>query len=205
MTLDLDWAKMNGLMPAIVQDAGSGAVLMLGYMNAEALAATQASGRVTFFSRSKGRLWTKGESSGHFLQVQDIAADCDRDSLLILAQPTGPVCHLGTATCWGDAHRSRAEPLAFLGELESIIAARVSERPPGSYTTTLLNEGIRRIAQKVGEEGVELALAAVTQSDNEVLGEAADLLFHVLVLLKAKGLSLSQVTQTLESRHSAGR
>lgn len=201
MTLDLDWRKMSGLIPAVVQDASSGAVLMLGYMNAEALAATQASGRVTFWSRSKGRLWTKGETSGHFLQVKEIAADCDRDSLLIVAQPTGPVCHLGTATCWGDAHRSKAQQLAFLGELESIIAARASERPPGSYTTTLLDQGMGRIAQKVGEEGVELALAAVTQSDQQILGEAADLLFHMLVLLKAKGLTLSQVMNTLESRH----
>jgi phosphoribosyl-ATP pyrophosphohydrolase/phosphoribosyl-AMP cyclohydrolase len=201
MTLDLDWDKTNGLIPAVIQDAGSGAVLMLGYMNPEALAATQASGRVTFWSRSKGRLWTKGETSGHFLQVKDIAADCDRDSLLILAQPTGPVCHLGTATCWGDTHRSRAAQLAFLGELESIIASRISGRPPGSYTTTLLDQGIGRIAQKVGEEGVELALAAVSQSEEQILGEAADLLFHMLVLLKAKGLSLSQLTNTLESRH----
>jgi phosphoribosyl-AMP cyclohydrolase / phosphoribosyl-ATP pyrophosphohydrolase len=201
MTLDLDWDKTDGLIPAIVQDARSGAVLMLGYMNAEALAATQATGRVTFWSRSKGRLWTKGETSGHFLQVKDIAADCDRDCLLILAHPTGPVCHLGTATCWGDAQRVPAQPLAFLSELESIVASRVSERPPGSYTTTLLDQGLARIAQKIGEEGVELALAAVTQSDEQILGEAADLLFHMLVLLKAKGLSLSQVTNTLESRH----
>jgi phosphoribosyl-ATP pyrophosphohydrolase/phosphoribosyl-AMP cyclohydrolase len=201
MTLDLDWNKTSGLIPAVIQDAGSGAVLMLGYMNAEALAATQASGRVTFWSRSKGRLWTKGETSGNFLQVKDIAVDCDRDSLLILAEPTGAVCHLGTATCWGDARRARAEQLAFLGQLESIIAARVSERPPGSYTTTLLDQGVARVAQKVGEEGVELALAAVTQSDEQILGEAADLLFHMLVLLKAKGLALSQVAQLLESRH----
>jgi phosphoribosyl-AMP cyclohydrolase / phosphoribosyl-ATP pyrophosphohydrolase len=201
MTLDLDWDKTNGLIPAVIQDAGSGAVLMLGYMNAEALAATQASGRVTFWSRSKGRLWTKGETSGHFLLVKDIAADCDRDSLLILAEPTGPVCHLGTASCWGDARRSRAEQLAFLSQLESIVASRISERPPGSYTTALLDQGMGRIAQKIGEEGVELALAAVTQSEQQILGEAADLLFHMLVLLKAKGLSLSQVTNTLESRH----
>jgi len=202
VTLDLDWDKMNGLVPAIVQHAGSGAVLMLGYMNPAALAATQASGHVTFFSRSKGRLWTKGESSGHYLQVKNIAADCDHDTLLILAQPTGPVCHLGTTTCWGDIEGSRVEPLAFLGELEAIVASRVKERPPGSYTTTLLDQGLRRVAQKIGEEGVELALAAVTQSDEEILGEAADLLFHTLVLLKAKGLSLAQVTNTLRSRHT---
>jgi len=201
MTLVLDWAKMNGLIPAIVQDAGSGAVLMLGYMNAEALAATESSGRVTFWSRSKGRLWTKGESSGHFLQVKNIAADCDGDTLLILADPSGPVCHRGTATCWGDAPQSRAEALAFLGELESIIDARVRQRPPGSYTTKLMDQGLGRLAQKVGEEGVELALAAVTQSDAQVLGEAADLLFHMLLLLQAKGLSLAQVAHTLRARN----
>jgi phosphoribosyl-AMP cyclohydrolase / phosphoribosyl-ATP pyrophosphohydrolase len=201
MTPDLDWDKMDGLVPVIVQHAGSGAVLMLGYMNAAALAATEATGRVTFWSRSKQRLWTKGESSGHFLLVQEIAADCDRDALLIAAEPVGPACHLGTATCWGDAPRSRAEQLAFLGQLESIIAARVRERPPGSYTTKLLDEGLGRMAQKVGEEGVELALAAVTQSNEQILGEAADLLFHVLLLLKAKGLTLAQVAHTLQSRH----
>lgn len=197
----LDWDKMDGLIPAIVQDAGSGTVLMLGYMNAAALEQTETSGRVTFWSRSKGRLWTKGESSGHFLQVMSIVADCDRDCLLISAQPAGPVCHLGTRSCWGDAPRSRAEELAFLGELESIIDARVRERPPGSYTTKLMDEGVGRLAQKVGEEGVELALAAVSQSDAQVLGEASDLVFHMLLLLKAKGLSLALVADTLRARH----
>jgi phosphoribosyl-ATP pyrophosphohydrolase/phosphoribosyl-AMP cyclohydrolase len=202
MTLDLDWHKMNGLIPAVIQDAGSGAVLMLGYMNAEALAATESTRRVTFWSRRKRRLWTKGESSGHFLQVKEIAADCDRDSLLILAEPTGPVCHMGTPTCWGSAApQSRAERLAFLGQLESIIATRLTDRPPGSYTSKLLDQGLGRIAQKVGEEGVELALAAVTQPAPEILGEAADLLFHMLLLLKAKGLSLADVAGTLQARN----
>jgi len=202
VSLDLDWDKMGGLVPAVVQDAGSGAVLMLGYMNPEALAVTESTRRVTFWSRSKRRLWTKGESSGHFLHVKDIAADCDRDSLLILAEPGGPVCHLGTPTCWGNgAPHSGAEGLAFLGRLESIIAARLTERPPGSYTTALLDQGLGRVAQKIGEEGVELALAAVTQTDQEILGEAADLLFHMLLLLKAKGLSLAGVAGILESRH----
>jgi phosphoribosyl-ATP pyrophosphohydrolase/phosphoribosyl-AMP cyclohydrolase len=201
MTLEPDWDKMNGLVPAVIQDAGGGAVLMLGYMNREALAATRSTGRVTFWSRSKQRLWTKGESSGHFLQVQQIAVDCDRDTLLILAEPAGPVCHLGTATCWGDgAPQSRAHSHAFLGELERTVAERVATRPPGSYTAKLLDEGIRRVAQKIGEEGVELALAAVTQSDQEILGEAADLVYHMLVLLQAKGLSLAQVAETLRSR-----
>jgi phosphoribosyl-ATP pyrophosphohydrolase/phosphoribosyl-AMP cyclohydrolase len=202
----LDWNKGGGMLPAIVQDAGSGAVLMLGYMNPAALAASRASGRVTFWSRSKGRLWTKGESSGHFLQLREIAADCDRDTLLVLAEPAGPACHTGAPTCWGeDAPQAAVQPLAFLGALERIITERVATRPPGSYTAQLLSEGTRRIAQKVGEEGLELALAAVAQSEPEIIGEAADLLYHVLLLLKVKNLSLAQVVGELESRHSALR
>ena len=202
----LDWDKGNGLLPAIVQDAGSGAVLMLGYMNPEALAATQASGRVTFWSRSKGRLWIKGETSGHFLELKDIAADCDGDTLLILAEPRGPACHRGTPTCWGgNPPQSLAQPVAFLGLLERVIAQRIATRPPGSYTAKLLMEGTRRIAQKVGEEGLELALAAVAQSDQDIVGEAADLLYHTLLLLEVKGLSLSKVVAELESRHADRR
>jgi phosphoribosyl-ATP pyrophosphohydrolase/phosphoribosyl-AMP cyclohydrolase len=201
--IELDWDKGAGLLPAIVQDAGSGAVLMLGYMNPQALAATRATGRVTFWSRSKGRLWTKGETSGHFLTLKHIAADCDGDTLLILAQPSGPACHRGTATCWGEhAPRPDAQQIAFLGELERVIAQRIAARPPGSYTAKLLAQGTRRIAQKVGEEGLELALAAVAQSDAEVIGEAADLLYHTLLLLEVKGLSLSQVIAELEARHA---
>lgn len=199
----LDWEKMNGLIPTVVQDACSGAVLMLGYMNREALAATEAAGRVTFWSRSKNRLWTKGETSGHYLEVCQICADCDGDTLLILAQTTGPVCHLGTASCWGkDAPRSMAQRLEFLSRLEQIIAQRIADPPAGSYTAKLVDEGLTRIAQKVGEEGVELALAAVAQSDEAVVGEAADLLYHTALLLKAKGLSLAQVVAELESRHA---
>ncbi len=199
----LDWDKGGGLLPAIVQDAAGGAVLMLGYMNREALAATQASGRVTFWSRSKARLWTKGESSGHFLEVRQIGADCDGDTLLILAEPAGPACHRGTATCWGDTPpQSAAQPLAFLSRLERVIAQRIATRPPGSYTAKLLAQGTRRIAQKVGEEGLELALAGVAQSDREIIGEAADLLYHTLLLLQVKGLSLSQVVAELETRHA---
>jgi phosphoribosyl-ATP pyrophosphohydrolase/phosphoribosyl-AMP cyclohydrolase len=202
---DLDWDKGAGLMPAVIQDAGSGAVLMLGYMNREALAATQASGRVTFWSRSKGRLWTKGESSGHFLLARQIAADCDRDTLLVLAEPSGPACHKGTPTCWGQSPpQSAAQQLEFLARLERVIAERIDTRPPGSYTAKLLAQGTRRIAQKVGEEGLELALAAVAQSDGEIIGEAADLLYHTLLLLRVKGLSLSRVAAELEARH-AGR
>jgi phosphoribosyl-ATP pyrophosphohydrolase/phosphoribosyl-AMP cyclohydrolase len=199
----LDWDKSGGLLPAIVQDAVSGAVLMLGYMNRKALAATQATGRVTFWSRSKGRLWTKGETSGHYLEMKQIAADCDNDALLIMAQPLGPACHLGTSTCWGDAApRSAAQQFAFLGSLEQVITRRIATRPPGSYTAKLLAEGTRRIAQKVGEEGLELALAGVAQSGPEIIGEAADLMFHMLLLLKVKGLSLSQVIVELEKRHA---
>jgi phosphoribosyl-ATP pyrophosphohydrolase/phosphoribosyl-AMP cyclohydrolase len=191
------------MLPAVVQDAGSGAVLMLGYMTREALAATQTSGRVTFWSRRKRRLWTKGETSGHFLELKRIAVDCDGDTLLILAEPKGPACHKGTATCWGEnAPQSAAQQVAFLGALEQVIAQRIATRPAGSYTAKLLAEGTHRIAQKVGEEGLELALAGVAQSDQEIVGEAADLLYHMLLLLRVKGLSLSQVIIELEARHA---
>lgn len=200
----IDWGKGNGLLPAIVQDAGSGAVLMLGYMNRDSLAATQASGRVTFWSRSKGRLWVKGETSGHFLTLKHVAVDCDGDTLLILAEPRGPACHRGTMTCWGEnAPRAAAQEIAFLGALERVITQRIATRPAGSYTAKLLSAGTRRIAQKVGEEGLELALAAVAQSEAEIIGEAADLLYHTLLLLRAKDLSLSQVVAELENRHAA--
>ncbi len=202
----LDWAKGGGMLPAIVQHAGNGAVLMLGYMNPEALASTRASGHVTFWSRSKRRLWTKGETSGHFLQLRHIAADCDGDTLLVLAEPMGPVCHQGTATCWGEnPPQTAVQPLAFLEALEQTIIQRIATRPAGSYTANLLTQGTRRIAQKVGEEGLELALAAVAQSDREIIGEAADLLYHLLLLLQVKNLSLAQVVGELESRHDALR
>lgn len=201
---ELDWDKGNGLLPAIIQDARSGAVLMLGYMNRESLALTQASGRVTFWSRSQNQLWTKGETSGNFLEVRDIAADCDRDTLLVMVIPHGPACHTGTRTCWGEnAPHSAGEELAFLGTLEQVIMQRIAARPEGSYTAKLLAQGTRRIAQKVGEEGLELALAAVAQSDTEVIGETADLLYHTLLLLKVKELSLAQVIAELELRHAA--
>ena len=200
----LDWDKGGGLLPAIVQDCSDGAVLMLGYMNREALAATEAGGRVTFWSRSKQRLWTKGETSGNHLEVRSIAADCDGDTLLIMARPTGPACHLGTPTCFGAAPpRAAAQDLAFLDSLQAVIAKRMADPPSGSYTAKLLAEGPRRMAQKVGEEGVELALAAVSQSDAEIVAETADLLYHVLVLLQSKGLSLKAVVAELEARHRA--
>jgi phosphoribosyl-ATP pyrophosphohydrolase/phosphoribosyl-AMP cyclohydrolase len=171
-------------------------------MTPEALAATLSSGRVTFWSRSKNRLWTKGEGSGHFLHVKEIATDCDHDTLLILAEPQGPACHLGSATCWGEnAPTASAQHTAFIAELEAIIAARITDRPAGSYTVKLFDQGIARMAQKVGEEGVELALAAVTETDDKIVGEAADLIFHLTLLLKAKGLSLSAVAEELAARH----
>jgi phosphoribosyl-ATP pyrophosphohydrolase/phosphoribosyl-AMP cyclohydrolase len=200
---DFDWDKGGGLLPAIVQDAASGAVLMLGYMNREALAATRTSGYVTFWSRSKRRLWTKGEASGNHLRLRAVAADCDRDALLVLADPVGPACHLNTTTCWGE-HRPRAasEDLAFLGNLERVIAARIRDRPAGSYTAKLLDRGLTRIAQKVGEEGLELALAAVAETDHKLIGEAADLLYHTLLLLQVKGLALADVSAELGRRHA---
>jgi len=197
----LDWAKGDGLLPAIVQHWLSGEVLMLGYMNAQALDATQRLGKVTFFSRSKQRLWTKGESSGHELLLKNISLDCDRDTLLVHAQPLGPTCHTGSSSCFGDA---ALPPLGFLAELDQLVARRHVERPAGSYTTELFDGGLRRMAQKVGEEGVETALAAVAQDDAELLGEAADLLFHLDVLLRARGLGLTEVVALLKRRH-AGR
>ncbi|MBB3802172.1 phosphoribosyl-ATP pyrophosphohydrolase/phosphoribosyl-AMP cyclohydrolase [Xanthomonas arboricola] len=192
----LDWSKGDGLLPVVVQDADNLRVLMLGYMNAEALAVTQQRGEVTFFSRSKQRLWTKGESSGNVLRVVTIEADCDADTLLVLVRPHGPTCHLGRTSCFPNA------PGQFLGSLDALIATREHERPHGSYTTKLFEQGIRRIAQKVGEEGVETALAGVVQGDAELLGESADLLYHLIVLLRARGLGLSDAVALLESRHN---
>ncbi|MCW8808658.1 MAG: bifunctional phosphoribosyl-AMP cyclohydrolase/phosphoribosyl-ATP diphosphatase HisIE [Rhodanobacter sp.] len=199
----LDWAKGDGLLPAIVQHWQSGEVLMLGYMNVEALAETQRSEQVTFFSRSKQRLWTKGESSGHVLRLKSIRIDCDADTLLLQAEPLGPTCHNGTSSCFGSSAEVRP-PLGFLAELDALVADRHAERPAGSYTTALFEGGIRRMAQKVGEEGVETALAAVAQDDAELLGEAADLIFHLTVALRARGLSLGDVAGVLAGRH-AGR
>ena len=202
-TSRLDWAKGNGLLPAIVQHWLTGEVLMLGYMNAEALAQTQTSGCVTFYSRSKRRLWTKGESSGHVLALKSFRIDCDADTLLFQADPHGPTCHLGTSSCFGDSADARP-PLGFLAELDALVAQRHADRPEGSYTTKLFDGGIRRIAQKVGEEGVETALAAVAQGDGELLGEAADLVFHLTVALRARGLSLGDVVNVLADRHRDG-
>lgn len=191
----LDWNKGDGLLPAIVQDAGNHRVLMLGYMNRAALQATLDSGEVTFYSRSKQRLWKKGESSGHVLRLVSLETDCDSDTLLIQAHPQGPTCHLQRASCFADA------PAGFLSDLDVLVAARERDRPADSYTTGLFEGGVRRIAQKVGEEGVETALAAVAQDDAALLGESADLLFHLTVLLRARGLSLQDAVATLQDRH----
>jgi len=191
---DLAWSKQDGLLPAIVQDADSLRVLMLGYMDRAALEATLAGGRVTFFSRSRERLWTKGETSGHHLDLVSVEADCDGDTLLVRARPAGPTCHRGTSSCFRDA------PAQALHALDALIAQRHAERPEGSYTTRLFDAGLRRIAQKVGEEGVEAALAAVAEDDAALLGEASDLLYHLLVLLRARGLSLRDVERVLEQR-----
>lgn len=192
----LDWDKVGGLMPAIVQDAATLRVLMLGYMDRAALENTLQGGKVTFFSRSKQRLWVKGETSGNHLEVVGIRADCDADTLLVTARPHGPTCHTGSTSCFGNA------PGQFLGALDALVEQRERERPEGSYTTTLFDKGVRRIAQKVGEEGVETALAGVVQGDEELLGESADLLFHLIVLLRARGLSLGDAVAVLERRHA---
>ncbi len=195
----LKWPA-DGLLPLIVQHAVSGKVLMQGFANSEALAVTLQTGRVTFFSRSKNRLWTKGESSGHFLQLQSLSADCDRDSLLALALPDGPTCHVGTETCWHDA-KSNAPALSFLTDLENVIASRQHADPKSSYTASLFARGVKRIAQKVGEEGVESALAAMVGDREELKNEAADLIFHLLVLLRSQDLQLNDVIGILKARH----
>lgn len=193
-----DWSKGNGLLPAIVQHADDGTVLMLGFMNRAALVHTRASGLVTFYSRSKQRLWTKGETSGHGLVLRGLHLDCDADAVLVLAAPRGPTCHTGTRTCFGD---SAVPELAFLAHLDRLVAQRHDERPDGSYTSELFDAGLRRIAQKLGEEGVETALAAVTQGDEAVLDESADLIYHLLVLLRARGLGLDALVTRLHQRH----
>lgn len=195
----LSWPDTQ-LLPAIVQHAISGKVLMQGYMNPEALQHTLQSGNVTFFSRSKQRLWTKGESSGHTLQLVSIDSDCDSDSLLVLAMPQGPTCHVGTETCWHD-NDANSPQLAFLYDLEQVIKSREGADPKSSYTASLFAKGVKRIAQKVGEEGVESALAAMAGDREELKNEAADLLFHLLVLLRSQQLELADVIAILKQRH----
>lgn len=197
----VDWDKVEGLVPAIVQDAFDGRVLMQAYMNLEALANTLDNGLVTFWSRSRDELWTKGATSGNTLRLVEIHADCDADSLLVLATPSGPACHRETDTCFDDGPNRTAPGLAFLAELERVVAQRYQDRPEGSYTTSLFDAGVKRIAQKVGEEGVETALAAATGDTSELTNEAADLLFHLLVLLRESGLTVSDIVETLRTRH----
>ena len=193
-----DWDKGDGLLPAIVQDAATGQVLMLGYMNCDAADATIDKGLVTFFSRSKQRLWTKGESSGNHLAFVRACLDCDRDTILVEALPTGPVCHTGTRTCFTDDLPTTA---GFLAHLDRLIAKRRAEMPEGSYTTSLFAAGKARVAQKVGEEGVELALARMKDDRDEMANEAADLLYHMLVLLADADMSLGDAVAVLEKRH----
>lgn len=190
----LDWGKGDGLLPAIVQDARTLQVLMLGYMDRSALDATLDGGKVTFFSRTRQRLWTKGEGSGHVLDLVGIEPDCDADALLVRAIPRGPTCHLGRASCFARA------PGSTLARLDALVERRERDRPAGSYSTGLFEAGVRRIAQKLGEEGVETALAAVAQDDAELLGEAADLAYHLLVLLRARGLGLRELEAVLQAR-----
>lgn len=196
--MDIDFQKGDGLVPAIIQDSRTLNVLMLGYMNDEALAMTESSGKVTFFSRSKNRLWTKGESSGNYLILESIKLDCDNDTLLIKVQPQGPTCHTGSATCF---ENENAQNPMFLSYLEEVIDQRRNAKDSKSYVASLFEKGINKIAQKVGEEAVELVIEAKDNDESLFLNEAADLLFHYLILLKAKGHSLSDVIEILDNRH----
>ncbi len=197
--MNIDFKKMEGLIPVVVQDSITGKVLMLGYMNEAALAQTEASGRVTFFSRSKNRLWTKGETSGNFLELISMQEDCDGDAILVKAKPLGPVCHTGADTCFDEANHS--SQTAFIDQLRGIIKERKENPSSASYTSSLFAKGINKLAQKVGEEAVELVIEAKDDNKELFLGEAADLLFHYLVLLEAKGYELDEVVEVLKQRH----
>ncbi len=194
-----DFSKMKGLVPAVIQDDTTLKVLMLGFMNEEAYRATLSSGRVTFYSRTKQRLWTKGEESGHFLEVTSIISDCDNDTLLIKARPNGPVCHTGADTCWFESNRP--DELLFLGKLQDLIDRRKNEMPEGSYTTSLFAAGTRKIAQKVGEEAVETVIGAMAGDDENLIYEAADLVYHLMVLLASRGFRIEDVASELKKRH----
>ncbi len=196
----INWEKVDGLVPAIVQDFQSSQVLMMGYMNQDALAKTGETGQVTFLSRTKERLWTKGETSGNVLQLVNISLDCDNDTLLVRVNPIGPTCHTGTTTCWdGDAQEE--SQMVWLHQLEQLLAARKSADPDSSYTASLYARGTKRISQKVGEEGVEVALAATSGDKAELVCESADLIYHLLVLLQDQGLSMNDVVNKLKERH----
>lgn len=200
--MEIDFDKMDGLVPAVIQDADTKNVLMLGFMNREAYDKTIETGKVTFYSRTKKRLWTKGETSGNFLHVVSVKNDCDNDTLLIQVHPEGPVCHTGADTCWGETNK--ANPLVFLSELQDFIETRHKEMPEGSYTTSLLKDGINRMAQKVGEEALEAVIEAVNGTDERLIYEGSDMLYHLIVLLTSKGLRIEQLADELQSRHKPG-
>lgn len=197
--MTIDFEKMGGLVPAIIQDAVTQKVLMLGFMNEEAYKKTMYTKHVTFWSRTRNTLWTKGETSGNFLNLVDIKVDCDNDTLLVQAHPDGPTCHTGTDTCWGE--ENVPSPLLFLTELQDFINRRKEEMPEGSYTTKLFKEGINKIAQKVGEEALETVIEATNGTDDHLVYEASDLLYHLLVMLTEKGLRIEDVAQELQKRH----
>ena len=197
--MEIDFEKMGGLVPAIIQDAKTKTVLMLGYMNKEAYDKTTKTGKVTFFSRSRQCLWTKGETSGNFLELVDIMVDCDNDTLLVKVNPTGPTCHKGTDTCWGE--KNEANPLLFLTFLQDFINIRHEEMPEGSYTTSLFKDGINRIAQKVGEEALEAVIEACNGTNGRLIYEGADMIYHLIVLLTSKGLRIEDLAKELQVRH----
>jgi phosphoribosyl-ATP pyrophosphohydrolase/phosphoribosyl-AMP cyclohydrolase len=196
--MNIDFEKMNGLIPAIIQDDQTSKVLMLGFMNKEAFEVTKNTGKVTFFSRSKNRLWIKGEESGNFLHVVSILTDCDNDTLLIKVNPVGPVCHTGADTCWNETNNGG---IGFLNYLQHFIQKRYEEMPEGSYTTSLFKKGVNRMAQKVGEEAVETVIEAVNGTDDGFLYEASDMIYHLIVLLTSKGYSLDDLGNELKKRH----
>ncbi|WP_302973641.1 bifunctional phosphoribosyl-AMP cyclohydrolase/phosphoribosyl-ATP diphosphatase HisIE [uncultured Prevotella sp.] len=198
--MNIDFEKMNGLVPAIIQDNTTRNVLMLGYMNREAYEKTLAIGKVTFWSRSRNCLWTKGETSGNFLNLVDIKVDCDNDTLLVRVNPTGPACHLGTDTCWGETND--ANPLLFLTELQDFINKRHEEMPEGSYTTSLFKDGLNRMAQKVGEEALEAVIEATNGTNDRLIYEASDMFYHLIVLLTSKGLRIEDIAKELKERHA---
>lgn len=201
---DIDFEKMQGLVPAIVQDAATGKVLMLGYMNREAYERTLQTQLVTFWSRSRQELWTKGETSGNRLHLVSISVDCDGDALLVKAHPDGPVCHTGTDTCWGEENKAQADGTAFLCELQDFIDRRREELPEGSYTTSLFRDGLHRMAQKVGEEALEAVIEAVGGTDERLLYETSDMLYHLIVLLSSRHLRIEDVVSELRQRHQPG-
>lgn len=200
--MTIDFEKSGGLVPAIIQDATTNNVLMLGYMNEEAYKRTVATGKVTFWSRSRKTLWTKGETSGNYLNLVGISVDCDNDTLLVKVHPEGPVCHKGTDTCWSE--ENNFNPLLFLSELQDFIEKRHEEMPEGSYTTSLFKDGLNRMAQKVGEEALEAVIEAVNGTDDRLVYEASDMFYHLIVLLTAKGLRIEDVARELLERHSPG-